>query len=151
MQGNACIAKRGGSIYLQRNTVELLIIGPATPTTNLREELGAVGRRKPMSEQSVIDFDAAVSLKAHGQEMTAWANLTFVETMREEARRICERVGHVSIDDLRVRAQQLGIAPHSKQAWGSIFGEKGWRIVKYARSGVVTNRARVIGIWKWEP
>jgi len=101
--------------------------------------------------QAVLDFEAGHSLKAHGQEMVSWANLLFVETMREEAKRICERVGHVSIDDLRMRAQQLGMEPNSKNAWGSIFHEKGWRIVKYARSGVVTNRARVIGVWKYEP
>ena len=104
-----------------------------------------------MKEQATLDYEAGASLKQHGQDMTAWSNLQFVETMRESARLICKSHGSVTIDDLRMKAEKYNVYPLSPNAWGAIFHEKGWRLIDHVQSQVKTNRARWIGRWRWEP
>lgn len=96
-------------------------------------------------------FDAAWSQRAKeaGIAQTASANADFVQTMRDEATRIAKERGKVHIDDLRLRAIQLGIEPKSSAAWGSIFAERGkWRKSGYRASELPTNHGHVSPEWE---
>jgi len=95
----------------------------------------------------MIQAELSERLKTEGQDRVASHNPDFVELMRSEARAIADRSGTVTIDDLRAFASRTGIEPRHRNAWGSIFHERGWNIVGYIKSERPESHARRIAVW----
>jgi hypothetical protein len=89
------------------------------------------------------------SLKVEGQDLVEGHNRYFMETMREEAKRISHEVGHVTSDDLRIYAGARGIEPTHPNCWGAIFRVPSWRVVGRTKSYISSNHTREIRIWKY--
>lgn len=102
-----------------------------------------------MPEQAVIDFEAGQSLKQHGQNRVGWSNLLFVVTARDYAKTISQHEGSVTVDQVRLYMEGLGLQPMHSNAYGAIFTEKGWRLLHYTTSGIRSNHYRKIGVWQW--
>jgi len=98
-----------------------------------------------------LDNVAAIQAKQHGQALVESHNEDFVEVMREEARRVCYAHGTVTSDDLREYAGRAGLAPNSPNAWGCLFLGKEWESVGFERSRLVSNHARTIRRWRFNP
>ena len=90
-----------------------------------------------------------MSLKDRGIELVEQNNLEFVNNMRNQAMRISRRFGQVTVDMLRIYAENSGIQPEHPNAWGAVFRCKGWKRVGYKPSKTISAHGRVIGIWKW--
>jgi hypothetical protein len=77
----------------------------------------------------------------------------FLQAMREEARKICQRVGRVTTDDLRMIAKIRGLDEPDPHVWGAIFKETGetgcyaWRSLGRTPSTLPRNNGRLITIW----
>ena len=78
----------------------------------------------------------------------------FLLAMREEARKVCERIGRVSTDDLRTIARIKGIAEVDPHIWGAIFKELDadnrptWKCVGNTPSVIPANNGRLIRLWR---
>ena len=96
-------------------------------------------------------FDSSVGKlgRDYGIALVASNEPYFLEVMRIEAKRICNRKGWVSSDDLRERAVHLGLAPRHPNAWGAIFTKSDWEIVGFVTSRKVSNHYRQIRMWRW--
>ncbi|MFZ3015338.1 MAG: hypothetical protein WA045_16660 [Nitrospira sp.] len=88
--------------------------------------------------------------KSVGLTETEENNRVFIRQMREEAHRLVKRCGRVSIDGLRFYAEARGLKPHSPNAWGAIFHEKGWRVIGHVLSTFPSNRSREIREWTYD-
>lgn len=77
----------------------------------------------------------------------------FLMAMREEARKVYQRAGHVTTDDLRTIAKIKGVEDVDPHAWGAIFkevdsaGQPAWRSVSRAPSTLPKNNGRLISVW----
>jgi len=76
-------------------------------------------------------------------------NASFIELMRDVAKRISLERGSVSIDDFRQFAGERGIVPIHQNAWGGVFRGPEWQMVGREKSAVVSNHAREVKVWKW--
>jgi len=90
------------------------------------------------------------SFKREGQEAVEDTNAAFVKTMRLVAHNIATIRGQVTSDDLREEAKRVGLKPQHENAWGSIWRERGWRVMGYTKSWLPSNHARRIAVWEWE-
>ncbi len=97
----------------------------------------------------LFDSSAGKLGKDYGIALVAANEPDFLAVMRKEAKRICNRKGWVSSDDLRERAAHLGWAPRHPNAWGAIFKKSEWEIVGFVASRKVSNHYRRIGMWRW--
>ncbi len=77
----------------------------------------------------------------------------FLMAVREEARKVCARVGQVTTDDLRSIAKIKGVEEVDGHVWGAIFkelhadGRKAWRAVAQQKSVIKENNGRLIRVW----
>lgn len=77
----------------------------------------------------------------------------FLLAMREEARKVVQRVGRVTTDDLRTIAKIKGLGDVDPHAWGAIFkerdaaGEPAWRSIGRTPSTLAQNNGRLISLW----
>ena len=77
----------------------------------------------------------------------------FLLAMREEARKVCQRVGQVTTDDCRAIAKIKGLEVGDSHIWGAIFkelhpdGRPAWRAVARTRSVLKENNGRQIRVW----
>lgn len=76
----------------------------------------------------------------------------FLMAMREEARKVVQRVGRVTTDDLRALAKIKGVEDVDPHAWGAIFkerasGELVWRSIGRTPSVLAANNGRLISMW----
>lgn len=78
-------------------------------------------------------------VESHGQ--------TFVQTMRGFARMHCRNHGSVTSDDVREKAEQLGLEPHHQNAWGAIFRGSDWVELNFEPSTRPGNHGRTIRRW----
>ena len=86
---------------------------------------------------SQSDLFEGTVLKDEGQRLVESHNDDFVLRMRQEARKICFVHGSVTSDDLREYAQQRGLVPKHRNAYGAIFLGKEWESIGYERSRLV--------------
>ena len=103
-----------------------------------------------LTQQPVLNFDAATAVRARdaGIEKVIGNNESFVKTMRNIARLIVKRRGIVCSDDLRQIADDYGIEPLHRNAWGGIFSGKDWQCVGFVKSTLSTNNYRTIRTWR---
>ena len=92
-----------------------------------------------------------LQLRDTGLDRVEQKSMTFQERMRMEAIRICRLKGYVDSDDLRELAEEEGIEPHHKNAWGAVFRGSDWVAVGVANSRIPTNHARLIRRWAYKP
>ncbi len=77
----------------------------------------------------------------------------FLMAMREEARKVVQRVGRVTTDDLRTLAKIKGVEDVDPHAWGAIFkevdgsGQPVWRSAGRTPSTLAQNNGRLISLW----
>jgi hypothetical protein len=77
----------------------------------------------------------------------------FLMAMREEARKVVQRVGRVTTDDLRTLAKIKGVEDVDPHVWGAIFKERDaqgapvWRAVGRTSSTLAQNNGRLISLW----
>lgn len=73
--------------------------------------------------------------------------------LRDEARKVVQRAGRVTTDDLRLIAKIKGIEVVDPHLWGAIFKERGgddrevWRCIARTKSTIPENNGRLIGVW----
>ena len=104
-----------------------------------------------MTQLTLRDAATAETLKQEGLASVAVNADNFLRIMRATARRISEESGFVTVENLRIVAEKLGLEPHHCNAYGAIFIGKHWRIIGRKKSVIPSSHAREIKIWKWEP
>jgi hypothetical protein len=97
-----------------------------------------------------LDLPTGLRRKRIGMDQAVSADRAFVLRMRAEAIRLSVERGSVHIDDLRVRAAELGLEPSSGKAWGPIFAGKGWQKVGARRSAHPSNHGHESPVWRWQ-
>lgn len=90
---------------------------------------------------------SGLTAKQLGLELVSRHNAHFIAVMREEAERIAQEQGRVSTDELRVIAEQRGLEPEHRNAWGAIFVGRKWRPAGQKHSAIPSNRHRRINLW----
>ena len=98
----------------------------------------------------LFDRQTGEILREVGVDRVEESSSEFVATMRLLAVKISEDRGSVTSDDLRKIAEERGLRPCHRNAWGAIFRGKGWRVVGRRKSELASNHAREIRVWKWE-
>ena len=88
-------------------------------------------------------------LKVRGLDAVEESHLTWVEEMREQAKRVSHATGQTSADDIRKYARAIGWQPESPNAYGAVFRGKCWRCIGRKKSEHPGNHAREIRIWRW--
>ena len=88
-------------------------------------------------------------LRDNGLDAVENNNLTWVERMREIAKKISAETGEVCSDDLRRIADKTNDNPAHVNAWGAVFRAKEWRIIGRRKSVTPTAHAREIKVWKY--
>lgn len=76
----------------------------------------------------------------------------FVEQMREIARELSRKHGHVTSDDLRDWADAHGYRAPDPHAWGAIFNapfDHVWQVVGMMPSTRRSNNGRSIRMWRY--
>src|SRR6185295_17932867 len=104
-----------------------------------------------MTQLTLTDACTADALKREGRDAIEQTDRAFIVTMRGIAKGISQESGFVSIDNLRVHADRMGWQPKHPNSWGSVMKGKGWTIIRYQKSALPRNHARLIALWKWEP
>jgi len=69
----------------------------------------------------------------------------------EREAEISEKSGHVTMDNLRVYAEKMGLHPKNSYAWGSVFHGVKWKHVGWQRSALPSNKGRHIQVWRYNP
>ena len=100
-----------------------------------------------IDKQLGFSFEAGSAGKKAGIDRVEEHNLSFVELMRREARRIARATGKVSSDDLRRYARVSGLEPEHPNCWGSVFRGPEWVCIGRMKSKLVSNHAREIRVW----
>ena len=77
------------------------------------------------------------------------ANKGWLTWARSQAKTISLTAGSVTSDDVREKANESGLQPDSKFAWGGLFATPGFVCIGRKRSVVKSNNGRHISIWKW--
>ncbi len=90
-----------------------------------------------------------LGLRDQGLDQVESHNLSWVEQMRRQARKVCMMKGHVTTDDLRDFADAEDLQPTHQNAWGSIFRGKHWKPVGRCRSTRAAAHGRTIITWVW--
>jgi hypothetical protein len=73
--------------------------------------------------------------------------------LREEARKVVQRVGRVTTDDLRTIARIKGLVDIDPHVWGAVFkevdgeGNPVWRSTGRTPSTLAQNNGRLIQLW----
>jgi hypothetical protein len=73
--------------------------------------------------------------------------------LREEARKVCRRMGRVTTDDLRLIAKIKDLGEVDPHVWGGVFkevdaeGKPVWRSVGRTPSTLAGNNGRLISLW----
>jgi hypothetical protein len=81
----------------------------------------------------------------------------FLMAIRDEARRVCARMGRVTTDDLRSIAKIKGFDEVDQHVWGAVFkeqhadGRKAWRAIGTTKSVIAANNGRLIRLWVYVP
>ena len=88
-------------------------------------------------------------LRERGLDAVENSHLTWVEAMREQAKRVSLATGHVSADEIRKYARSIQWNPESPNAYGAVFRGKAWRCIGRKKSDHPGNHAREIRIWKY--
>ena len=88
-------------------------------------------------------------MRDNGLDAVENNNLTWVERMREIAKKISAETGEVCSDDLRRIADRTNDNPAHVNAWGAVFRAKEWRIIGRRKSITPTAHAREIKVWKY--
>lgn len=78
-------------------------------------------------------------------------NADLLVLARQVARGLSAKYGSVSIDQVRTDPRLQGHTPSSSHFWGSVFMEKGFRVVDETRSTVPRNHGRRVYKWEWKP
>jgi hypothetical protein len=86
--------------------------------------------------------------KARGKAVAADRNPEMLQTFRRLARELALEAGEVCIDDVRARAELLGIRYEPGNWIGSVFNEPGWQFVRYRRATHASAHARPVGVWR---
>ena len=94
------------------------------------------------------DNPDGADLKARGKTLAADRNPEMLQTFRRLARELALEAGEVCIDDVRARAELLGIRYESGNWIGSVFSEPGWQFVRYRRATHASAHARPVGVWR---
>lgn len=104
-----------------------------------------------MTQLTLRDAAASAALKEVGQNAIEQTDQGFVALMRQYARVIAENSGFVSIDNLRIVAENLGVVPTHQNSWGAVFRGPHWKIVGRQKSALPSNHHREIRVWEWVP
>ncbi len=104
-----------------------------------------------LKEQDLFSLPRARAAREAGKDLVEEHGESFVEVMRREAIRIAQEKGAVTCDDLRGYAAARGFYPRHQNTWGSIFRGPEWKSAGFIQSRLVSNHARIIRIWKYEP
>jgi len=88
-------------------------------------------------------------LRDEGLERVSSHNADWLERVRLEARRVSAWKGHVSADDVRERADKLGLVPTHRNAWGAVFKDEGWKPVGWKLSKRPAAHGRAVRVWTW--
>ncbi len=104
-----------------------------------------------LKELDLFDLPRARAERDAGKDLVEEPLESFVQFMRREAIRIAQEKGAVTCDDLRGYAASNGFTPHHPNAWGAIFRGPEWKSAGFIQSRLVSNHARIIRIWKYEP
>lgn len=99
-----------------------------------------------MIQLSLADGLAA---KRDGLALVEAHNQRWVDRMRQYAREISVQSGHVTIDNLRIIADKLGLHPPTPKIWGAIFHSHEWKHIDWQRSAWPTNKGRHIQVWRY--
>jgi len=98
---------------------------------------------------SQLNLPLGIRLRDIGLDAVEDHNLTWVERMRIVAKNICDKQVTVSADDLRQYVVSHQDFPDHPNAWGSIFREKGWKMIGRKKSEAPSAHAREIKVWTW--
>jgi hypothetical protein len=70
----------------------------------------------------------------------------FLEECREVARKVCERKGYASIDDVREMVKTpKGVSP---KIYGAVFNTKEWQPIGYTRTQRSSSHGRIVGVYE---
>ena len=86
-------------------------------------------------------------LKQHGLAAIEIKEGNFVGNARAIATLLAKKNGKVTMDDVREITDELGLAPESSNAWGSVFQHGGFKYVGMCKSRRPSNHARLVRIW----
>lgn len=98
-----------------------------------------------------LDLLAGQAERDRGFALLESYSAAFLDAVRARGRYISMLRGSVTIDDLREWAAQIGIAPTHRNSWGNIFRGPGWKCIGHEPSKLVSNHARMVSVWRWEP
>ena len=96
------------------------------------------------------ELQLGLELKEAGLDQVELHGERFVDWARRVAIAICRDKGVVNADEIRLVADNNGIAPHHPNAWGAIFRGKEWVPVGFMQSEHPSNHGRVIRTWRYE-
>jgi hypothetical protein len=88
-------------------------------------------------------------LRDNGLDSVENNNLTWVERMREIAKKISIEQGEVCADDLRRIADRANDNPDHVNAWGAVFRGSQWRVIGRRKSITPSAHAREIKVWRY--
>ena len=96
---------------------------------------------------TAVQVSEGDELKQQGLRYVEENGKEFCRVMREHARSICLQKGWVTMDDLRLMADRIGLEPHHPNAWGAIFKGSEWRSTEMIKSQLPSNHGRMIRKW----
>jgi hypothetical protein len=100
-----------------------------------------------------LNFDRGQENHREAQRVLEERYAGFLLAMRDEARRVCQRIGRVTTDDLRTIAKIKGFDEVDPHVWGAIFKELDatdrpvWRSIGRTPSTLAKNNGRQISMW----
>ena len=87
--------------------------------------------------------------KQRGVDRMECVDAEWLCAMRIHAKAISLAIGVVSVDGLRVIADQHQSHPIKAQSWGCIFRGKHWMYMGQEVSHHASNHGRRITVWRW--
>jgi hypothetical protein len=106
-----------------------------------------VKRHYQDGDNMIQQLELAIKYRDAGIAAISARNQTFLETVRGAARMICRRHGTVTADDVRKWADENGIEPTGKNAWGAVFKSRDFVAVGFTTSRQVQGHGNLQRVW----
>ena len=97
---------------------------------------------------TTLDLSAALKARNEGIALALSHDQVFTATARGLARMLCREKGEITMDDVREACAKMGLVPHHKNCWGTVFHRSEFEPVGLTRSKQVQGHGNLIRVWK---
>lgn len=96
----------------------------------------------------MLNLEQGKELRDDGIRRVSYANEDFIEVMREAARELMNQKTWITMDDVRVWAEEHGIEPTHPNAWGAIFRHRDFEPCGFRNSEQPQRHGAMIRVWR---